>query len=159
MTTEELFLSLLDKARNMRNVRTVGVGVAKDITEQHCTIVQDGAPDIYEARLHAIADELQSSVTVYPKDGSYVLYALIEDSQTEAVVISCSEIEKTVVKIGTTTHEISPDGHSIKRGTDSVKDLMGALIGEIQKIIVINGTSPNVAALELLKQRFNNIFY
>lgn len=159
MTTEELFLSLLDKARDMRTVRTVGVGVAKDVTDQHCTIVQDGVPEIYEARFHAITDQLQSSITVYPADGSYVLYALIEDSQTEAVIISCSEIEKTVVRIGTTTHEISPDGHSIQKGADSMKDLMLALIGEIQKIIVINGTSPNVPALEQLKQRFNNIFY
>src|ERR1044072_7511348 len=157
MTTEELLLSLLDKARTMRNVRTVGVGVATEITEQHCTIVQDGAPDIYEARFHAITDELQSSVTVYPKDGSYVLYALIEDSQTEAVVISCSEIEKTVVKIGTTTHEISPNGHSIKKGADSFRVLLTDLITEIQKIVVINGRSPNVAALEQLKQKFQNL--
>jgi hypothetical protein len=159
MTTEELFLTLLDKARTMRDVRTIGVGVAKDVTDQHCTIIQDGAPDIYEARFHAITDQLESSITIYPKDGSYVLYALIEDSQTEAVIISCSEIEKTVVKIGTTTHEISPDGHSIKKGADSVRELLTDLITEIQKIIVINGRSPNVPALEQLKQKFQNIFF
>lgn len=159
MNTDDLFITMLKKALGLNNVRTIGVGLAADVTEQHCTITRDGAPDLYEVRFHAVTDQLQSSITVYPVEGSYVMFALIDNSPMDAVIINCSEIEKTVVKIGQTSHEISDQGHKIERGTDNMKALIGSFISEVQKIIVINGTSPNVAALEQIKQKFNTLLY
>lgn len=157
--TEELLLTLINKTLGFKGVRTVGIGIAKEITDQHCTIEREGSPELFEVRYHSIADQLNSSITIFPKEGSYVMYALIDNSPTDAVVIACSEIDKVVVKVEQTLHEIGPNGHQIKKGADSMKDVLSALIDEIQKIIVINGTSPNVAALEQIRQRFNNIFF
>jgi hypothetical protein len=159
MNTDDLFIAMLKKALGLHNVRTVGVGIATDVTEQHCTVTRDGAPDLYDVRFHSVTDQLQSSITVIPKSGSYVMFALIDNSATDAVVINCSEIEKTVVKIGQTVHEISDEGHKIEKGPDNMKALIASFISEVQKIIVVNGRSPNVAALEQIKQKFNNLLY
>jgi len=157
MSVEDVFMSLLRKAQGFHGVRTVGIGTATEIQDMHCTIIRDGAPDLYEVRLHAVDDTLNSFVRVYPKDGSYVIYALIDNSATDAVVIAVSEIDRTITRIGDTVHEITADGHTISKGADNMKGLLSDFITEVQKIIVVNGTSPDVAALEQIKGKFNNL--
>ena len=97
-------------------VKTVCWGVAKDVTEMSCTVVRDQAPELYDVLLNAIDDDLQSNVTVYPKEGSNVLVGIIENLKTEAVILKCSEVEKVKVRIGEQTLVIDKDGFVFNEG-------------------------------------------
>lgn len=158
MSPEELLVKLFGKALSKFPTGTVGIGVATEITDNTCTVQRTGAPELYDVRFHAVEDTLESYITIIPKENSFVLYATLGNQQTDAVIITCSEIEKVVIKIGTTLHEVSAEGHDISRGNNNLKDSLVDLITEIQKIIVINGTSPNVPALEAIKAKINLIF-
>ncbi len=80
-------------------IKTVCWGVATEVTETTCTVERNGSPTLYDVLLNAIDDNLESYVTVYPKSGSNVLVAIVENLNTEAVVIKCSEVEKFKIKI------------------------------------------------------------
>ena len=125
--------------------------------ESTCTVERQDAPSFYDVRLNAIDDDLESCFTVYPAEGSEVLVAIIENMKTEAVVIRCSEVQKVKAKIGTTELEINADGFRFGRGNEDLKAAIGDLVAEIQKIIVVQGTGPNVAALTGIKNRINQI--
>lgn len=99
-------------------VKTVCWGVAKEITTTTCTVERDGAPTLYDVLLNAIDDDLQSYVTVYPKEGSNVLVAIIENLKTEAVIVKCSEVEEVKVKIGTQTLLIDKEGFIFNDGAN-----------------------------------------
>jgi hypothetical protein len=138
-------------------VKQVLSGVAKDIGELTCTVERLDAPALYDVRLNAIDDDLDSYFTVYPVEGSEVLVAIIENMKTEAVVIRCSEVQKVKAKIGTTELELDANGFRFDRESENLQTVMTDLIAEIQKIIVIQGTSPNVTALDNIKNRMKKI--
>ena len=154
---EQIIEQAILKLSGKSQLKQVLSGVAKDVGELTCTVERQGAPSLYDVRLNAIDDDLESCFTVYPAEGSEVLVAIIENMKTEAVVIRCSEVQKVKAKIGTTELELDTDGFHFSRSDESLKTAMGDLVAEIQKIIVVQGTGPNVAALSGIKDRINQI--
>ena len=73
-----------------------------------CTPVGDGA-EFLGVSLRANIDETHTGFINYPKVGSVVVVGLIEPTSFSAVVLACSEIEKTVLKINGTTQEWNSD--------------------------------------------------
>jgi len=138
-------------------VKQVLSGVAKDVGELTCTVERQDAPALYDVRLNAIDDDLESYFTVYPAEGRQVLVAIIENMKTEAVLIRCSEVQKVKAKIGTTELELDTNGFLFNRNDENLQKVMTDLIAEVQKIIVVQGTSPNVPALESIKNRMKLI--
>lgn len=102
-------------AENMQ-IKTVCWGVVTEVTEMTCTVERDEAPTLYGVLLNAIDDDLQSYVTMYPKEGSNVLVAIVENLKTEAVVLKCSEIEKIKVKVGEQTLILDKNGWIFNEG-------------------------------------------
>ena len=143
-------------ARQLR-VNQILAGVVSEIGELTCTVTRDDAPDLYDVRLNAVDDNLESYLIIYPVKGSAVLVGIIDGMKTEAVVLRCSEVERVKLKIGETSLLIDKDGFSVIRQAESLVDALTDLIAEIQKVIVVVGTSPNVAALEQIKTRLNQI--
>ena len=97
-------------------VKTVCWGVVSEVTETTCTVSREEAPTLYDVLLNAIDDDLQSYVTIYPKEGSNVLVAIVENLKTEAVIIKCSEVEKVKIKIGEQTLIMDKDGFVFNDG-------------------------------------------
>jgi hypothetical protein len=154
---EQIIEQAILKLSGKSQLKQVLSGVAKDVGELTCTVERQDAPSLYDVRLNAIDDDLESCFTVYPAEGSEVLVAIIENMKTEAVVIRCSEVQKVKAKIGTTELEIDADGFRFGRSNEDLKAAMGDLVAEIQKIIVVQGTGPNVAALTGIKNRIDQI--
>lgn len=148
--------AILKQAKKLQ-VKQILTGVAKSVTETTCTVERDNAPALFDVRLNAIDDDLQSFFTVYPAEGSEVLVAIIENMKTEAVVIRCSEVQRVKAKIGLVEYEIAADGFLVKRADENLKNALADFIAEVQKIIVAQGTSPNVLALEAIKTRIGQI--
>ena len=91
-------------------IKGVVSGTAVNVRDTLCDVEREGAPTIHDVRLNAIDDDLQSYVTVVPKEKSNVLVAVIENLKTEAVVVRCSEVQKVLLKIGTNTAVMNDDG-------------------------------------------------
>lgn len=148
---------MLEKANRAHSISEVGAGIAREVTTQTCTVERGGQATLYDVRLAAIEDASQSYCIAYPAEGSSVIYGIIDSDKRDAVLIRCSAIDRVAVFVGTTELVISADGYLVKRGNDTLQKLLGELIDEVTKIIVVNGTSPNVAALTSIKNRFNQL--
>ena len=112
-------LAIKKVAKKMQFAQVVS-GVAKNITETTCELHRENAPVIFDVRLNAIDDDLQSYVTVYPKSETDVLVGIIEGQKTEAVVLRCSEVERVKYKISDQTMIISSEGVVFNNGTNGL---------------------------------------
>ncbi|MGY0034454.1 hypothetical protein [Pedobacter sp. NJ-S-72] len=157
MSPEELFQKFIDKSQAVKAVRTVGFGTATEIKESSCTVLRDGQPNLLDVRFHATDDAPGSRVVEIPADQSSVIYAIIDNQDTEAILLKCSEIAKVLIIVGDMEYHLDKYGCMIKSGNDSLGKVLSNVIDEISKIIVINGRSPNLAVLNELKIKVNKI--
>ncbi len=113
---EQLLERMARKGASQIQIKQIISGIATDITETTCTLQRDDAPPLYNVRLNAIDDDLKSYATIYPKDKTNVLAAIIENMKTEAVVIRCSEVEKIKIKIEEQTLVVDKNGVVFNEG-------------------------------------------
>ncbi len=91
-----------------------------------------------------------------PKVGTKCLIAVIGNSPN-AFLVEADELEEIIFKSGESELTVKKDGFIIKHQDQSLKKVFNDMIDEINKIIVINGTSINVAAMVAIKERLNTI--
>ena len=91
-----------------------------------------------------------------PKVGTKCLLGIIGNSPN-AFLIEADELEEFFFKSGESELTIKTDGFIIKHQDQNLKTVFNDMIDEINKIIVINGTSINVAKMLAIKQRLNTI--
>ncbi|MDR0833855.1 MAG: hypothetical protein LBN93_06685 [Candidatus Symbiothrix sp.] len=151
-------------------IKQIISGTATNVGETTCDVEREGAPVIYDVRLNAIDDNLESFVTIYPQTGSFVLVGIVENMNTEAVVLRCSEVEKVKVKIGEQRFIVDKDGFVFNEGNnkgllklDAVISWMGKVYADLQTLktqlstwtvtgngaplgLVFNPTTPNASA-------------
>jgi hypothetical protein len=141
----------IKKISGRMQIKQILSGTAKDVGDLTCTVERDGSPALYDVRLNAIDDSLDSCLTVYPAEGSEVLVAIIENLKTEAVVVRCSEVMKVKLKIGLQTLLIDKDGFNFN-DTELI-DWMGKVGSDLQTLKGLLATSPvvgNGAALGIV---------
>lgn len=92
-----------------------------------------------------------------PKVGEICLLGVVQNNTATAFLIDAKEIEEIAVNVDGTTFNISPEGIKIERDGENLFTCFKDMITEINKIIVVNGTSINVAAMEVIEQRLNTI--
>lgn len=112
--------------------------------------------DYYDVRLAAAEDE-KKSVLIIPKVGSSVLVTMIGSDLNTLFVSKVNEVEKIVGQIDKVNFKVDASGYQIKRENESLKTVLNDMIVELNKIIVVNGTTINVAAMNIIKQRLNTI--
>jgi len=120
-------------------VKQILTGIAKEVGNTTCTVEREDAPTLYEVRLNAIDDDLQSNVTIYPADGSSVIVGIIEGLKTEAVLIRCSEVEMVKVKIGEQIITIDKNG-TVINGTN-ITNWMEKVYSDMQTLKGLLSTS------------------
>jgi hypothetical protein len=97
-----------------------------------------------------------SKLLVVPKVGSMVLLGSIANSH-EYVVVAVDEVEKLLLQQGSVTLTITAAGFTLAKGNDTLQQVLSDLIAEIGKIVVLMGTSPNLAALTAIDNRLKQI--
>lgn len=110
----------------------------------------DGDAEIEDVRLTANPTSSKFFAAI-PKVGSVVVVTWL--TAAVAFVSLVDEVESVVAKIDTVEFEATGDKVSIKKGTDSLSQVLSDMIAEVNKIVVMIGTSPNVAALEAIDER------
>jgi hypothetical protein len=93
---------------------------------------------------------------IKPKLKSKCLLGSIENKEG-CFLIYCSEIEEYVITVGETKITADPDGYSIKKGTESLVDVLSDLIAEVSKIVVVQGTTINVPAMTQIGERLKEV--
>lgn len=92
-----------------------------------------------------------------PKVGSRVLIGLINNQGNNSFLIWSEETEEWAHKVGKAEMEMKNDGFVLEAQGESLKNVLNDFIDEVNKIIVVNGTTINVAAVTAIKQRLNKI--
>jgi len=93
-----------------------------------------------------------------PKQRTKCVIAKIENSDA-TILIDAEEFEEGIFTSGDSQFTIKEDGFIIKQGGDSLKDVWNDffaefknLSGELKKVVVSIGVTPNVAAIVAIEQ-------
>jgi hypothetical protein len=81
----------------------------------------------------------------------------VEGDEATAFLMFADEVDELYLKSGQTQITLSPDGCVIERGSENLLNALTDLVAELQKVVVVVGTSPNVPALEAIKTRLTKI--
>jgi len=92
-----------------------------------------------------------------PKVDSNCLLGVIGNHDAFTFLVEAQEVEEMVVVSDTAEMTIKNDGFIIKKGNESLTNVLNDFIDEVNKIVVINGTTINVAAVTAIKNRLNTI--
>lgn len=159
MKVDERFIEAVSRIVESGLPHQLVTGSVKSVDQGNdtCTVERDDAPKLFKVRLNAVIDDITNKTVVYPAVGSKVLCAIIGNDSKEATIIKYSKIESVIIKIGTTDYLIDASGYQIKRGNNNLKQLLNDFITEVQSIIVVQGTSPNIPALEAIKTKINQV--
>lgn len=115
-------------------------GTAKEVGETTCTVVREDAPDLIDVRLNAIDENLESYMTVYPKENSNVVVGILEGIKTEAVVLRCSEVESVKFKTGENTFVFDSSGFKLN-GTEVI-DWINKAYNDMQTLKTLLQNAP-----------------
>ena len=92
-----------------------------------------------------------------PKVGSSCLMGVYDGHKTAGFLLEVENFEEAIFKSKNSEFTIKESGFIIKNGSENLKDIMNDMFDELNKILVINGTTINVASMEMIKQRLNTI--
>jgi hypothetical protein len=88
----------------------------KEIDGAKCTAMLDDL-ELKDVRLRATINNSEQQILIIPKKDSYVCVAdLSEGNLTDLVVVGCSEVEETLLKIENQTLKINKDGFVFNGG-------------------------------------------
>ncbi|MDR2652191.1 MAG: hypothetical protein LBC68_07750 [Prevotellaceae bacterium] len=142
---------------NGYNMPVVFTAQVESVSGETCTVKLDELL-ITDVRLRAVINDNAEKILITPKAGSYVLIVDLSGGEyRNLAVVSYSEIENISITINKALSTMDKDGFKIESQNENLFTVISDLIGEVQKIIVVQGTSPDVPALEQIRQRLNKI--
>lgn len=112
--------------------------------------------EIEDARLKSVV-KAGNKFLLIPKIGSVVQVAKIENSD-EYLVIAVDEITEVIYVIDGVQFSFDENGFVIKKGTDTVKDVLKLIVEAVEQITVLQGNNPNYVKLTNALTKINNIF-
>lgn len=171
---DELLIELIKKTikKNLPVMASTGIASNIDEGKRTCDIKADDNITLFNCRLNAIIDSYESNILIVPKDGSQVAYLLVENQDTNAIVIGFTEIDKVIVKIGSLSLGIEAESVKIDGGdsgkisifnkSQNLSRLLSELIDEITKLTVTtsagpSGTPINTAQFTTIKQKLTQL--
>lgn len=97
------------------------------------------------------------SQAVKPKQETDCLIAIVENDEATSVLLSADEVEEVQITLGETKLLIDQTGYKVEQAKENLQQVLSDFIAEVQKIIVVQGTTPDVQALEDIKTRLRQI--
>lgn len=148
------FSELISKRfKEMAEIQTAWV-VVKSVDWSEKTMVATGVADeldYFDVLLGLDADYKR------PKVGAKAIIGIIDNQPGNSFLIYAEQLEEIEINVGKSLLHIKDNGFILKQGSESFKTVLNDMIDELNKIIVIQGTTINVPAMNLIKQRLNNI--
>jgi hypothetical protein len=92
-----------------------------------------------------------------PKVGTKCLLGVLGDKKAATFLIEAEAFEESVMKSSDTEFTIKEDGFILKQGNESLKTILNDFMNEVNKIVVVQGRTIDVAAVTLIKNRLNTV--
>lgn len=142
-----------NKGKEGMQVQTAWV-VAKEIDWVNKTMLAEGITDSldYEGVLLGVGNDYRK-----PTEGSLCLVGLIENNPATAFLIEAEKVEESIATVGESVLTTKPEGFEIRRNGETLQKVLEDFIQELQNVIVVQGTSPNIPALEAIKTRLKQV--
>lgn len=142
------------------------IGKAINVDDQKCDVEIEGSPTIHDVAFCAIDDAVQNRIVIKPKEGSYVAVGFVEavheGQEADAFIEQCSEIDEVLIKIGTKLYKLNDQGHLLKGGGDTLKEIIQLIIEAAnltieatQQILVLYGNNPDYS--KLIQAKFTKL--
>jgi hypothetical protein len=128
--------------------------VSVDANAFTCVLDDDGL-EYEDVQLRPVLDG-NESLTLLPKVGSWVLAIRIENTE-DWMVLAAGEFSGFRIKIGTTEFYQDATGFILKKGADTMKQLLTLIIEAIEPVMVMYGNNPNFVKLAQAKTMVNNL--
>ncbi|UGU15218.1 hypothetical protein LS482_16215 [Sinomicrobium kalidii] len=151
--TEKLGFVLREMIRGSIPVQTVWARV-KEVNWQEKTMIATPLADdldVFDVSLGL------GSLYKKPVTGSLCLIGYIQNRDTDAFLIDAEEAEEILYTSGESSFTIKEDGYIVKKGGENLRDILSDFMDEVSKIVVVYGTTIDVAAVTAIKQRLNTI--
>lgn len=129
-------------------------GTIESVNEEAYTVdinIDEGLTLPY-IKLRSVSNGEKAGFVCVPAVGSEVVFAKVRGEQ-DYILLKVSELDKVIAEIETTSLTITKDGYEIKRGEETLQKILFDFVGELIKVIVVQGTSPNIPALKLIQKR------
>lgn len=97
------------------------------------------------------------SVYKKPTPGTKCLLGVIGNKDVATFLIEAEAVEEMAYKSDQSEFIIKEDGFVVKKGTETLIEVLNDFIDEVNKIVVIQGNTINKAAVTTIKQRLNTI--
>jgi hypothetical protein len=95
-------------AKNLKAVQT-GKVTKVDIDKRVCDVELKPDVTLFNCRLNAVTDSYDNHIVIVPKRDSYVAITAIDNQDTNAMVVACSDIEQVIVTVGESKIEVKED--------------------------------------------------
>lgn len=150
MNVEEIFSQAINLQSKKKGIASIAVVSVERVEDNFCIVDNDT-----EVRLNSIIDELESNITIYPKIGSKVVVARL-DNQDELTIIQYSEIDRILIKIESQIFEMKDGKFRILNKEANLKTVLNDLFTTLENSII---QTPSGAGkfIELNKQKFNQL--
>ncbi len=144
-----------------RDISTISVEV-KSVNKNNgtCIVIDDELE--YEVRLLSIIKNDLDGFYLFPKVGSSVLIAPIEEDINRFHIVAYSEVENLKYSTNEVELNIDKNGFLLKKENETLKKLMSDLIKAIKAMKFTTNSGPtikliNIADFIALEKRFNNL--
>lgn len=150
MNVEEIFSKAIKLQSKKKGIASIAVVSVERVEDNFCIVDNDT-----EVRLNSIIDELESNMTIYPKVGSKVVVARL-DNQDELTIIQYSEIDRILIKIESQIFEMKDGKFRILNKEANLKTVLNDLFTTLENSII---QTPSGAGkfIELNKQKFKQL--
>ena len=132
-----------------KHISVCFVGVVSDNSkaesEGFVTVRYNDLP--FDVRVQAVTNKTDLGIVPVPAEGSEIFCVSEGNSENSFVAVAFTKLDK--IKCDS--------GIKIEGLNENLFTVLSDFITEVAKIIVVQGTSPNVAALTQIKQRLNKI--
>lgn len=146
-----------------RDTPTLSVQVVSVNTDNGtCRVLEDGLE--FEVRLSSVISPTRERCYLFPKVGSEVLIAPIEEDVHRYHVIGYSEIEAVQCVIDGVEFIMDKDGFILKKNEINFKQLLNDFLTEMKNAVIqtpsgVGNFAPNVKAkLQELNDKVNQLF-
>lgn len=92
-----------------------------------------------------------------PKEGALCLLGMIQNQAANFFLIHADAYQEVGLSVNGSSLVINDQGYAIDAQNENLKEVLNDMIDELNKIIVIQGTTINVAAMSAIKQRLNKV--
>lgn len=154
---EQLRQALSAHAAKHGPVQTV-LAVVTEVQELAgtCTVQDDDGPPWYGIRLTPAITQ-GKNFRIVPTVGCKCLMARIEGGEGDWWLMWAEQIEKWQLETDGVEMELDGNGLLLKKGTDTLKQIITLMIEAMQVVVVLQGNNPDYVKLTQAMAKANNL--